>query len=216
MTITSADKRTTLDALAHALRSAPQLSAVETVTAKEIDWNGINSADPFPFIELTVPSERTTDWQRVEWVTDTNGNYIGQVLERVHTLRIQITIHALAGTPEYPTADHLNLGDKLGVALAKYEKSGHDKNFATESGEDISAITLRGHEEGGESSSEGESGGSIRKYQYHDDVLVEATERLNTVDEFGPSEYIAEVLTPSDGDFVGTADDGVEATAPYD
>lgn len=191
---------------------ATQLGSVQTYLTKETDWSGIHAAEPFPLVELTVVSESKSDYARTDTVEDNAGNTIGEIYERVTTLRIQIAIHTLAGSDH----DHKTLGDELDLALAQYVEDGYGALLPDGDGGGMADISVESVEDGRETSSTGESGGSMRLYTWFQDVVCDVTQRLDTNAEYGPLPYVTDIDYPADGDYGGIGDGSVEATPPYD
>lgn len=213
MVTDSANKRETLDAIARGLEEAPQLSEIGTYATTEMDWEGANNRSAFPVLELVIVSESDSGWTMTETVYDENNDPVGVIYERSRTLRIQISIHVLSGTARFPTGDHVSLGDDLDRALGAYLVDGYNKLFPDADGNGIDAIELRALEEG--HSESGEVGG-VKKYMWVQDAIVDATERIDTLEEWGPLPRVETFIAPGSEDFQGTGDGGVEAVAPHE
>lgn len=204
-----------LEALERGLRDTPHLTDIESWITKEVDWRGEHANLAFPLCEIQPVSRipLSDGKQFVRFIEDSNGNEVGEIYELARRLRVQVTIFTIGDSED----NHMDLGDRLELALFKYAEAGYDQPLPDPDGAGISDVEVE-PDSASQLGTSQYSGGSIFVRGWRHDVFLPYSKRVSTYEEFGELPYVTDVNTPGPDDIEDDPDveDGLESVPPYD
>lgn len=195
---------TALESVVTALKESNRLPDATSYSIYEVDSDGGQSNLRPPIVEITTNDVVRSDPHNTDLVgmaTDDAGNEIGRIYESNFEMPIQIDVW----TAEGGQYDMHEIGEAVRYALYQYDdrqrgKPLPDPDDPTRSLADIERFTIS---DGGIRNDLSMTP-ALRRWRQTGDVWFH--ERVNTAAEYGPEPYVANVITPKDGEFYG---DGV-------
>lgn len=198
------------EVLAAIRRGIEQSGRMPTNTSyreRQFDVEGVDAGVTLPAVLLTEVTttrdqNRSTDLVGVVRDTDTN-QVIGRIFEVGFEMVVQIDVYVVSGQ----TPDVSELAHRVRRALQQYDSQLRADLFPDGAGGTVGEIqhfTL----EQGQPIDDLSQTPSLRRQRLSASVMF--TDRLNEVDEYGPTELIHEVRTPRDGDYAGGLSDDYE------
>jgi len=191
-----------LEAIIRALQQSSRFSAADFIS-RSLDAEGTDSRLRTPFVVVlpvgTVRNDaHNTD--RVGFITDDQGNRIGEIYEGVFQMSVQLDIYLARGDD---TADATVLGGDLRDALYLHDSAGPAQPFPDGSGGDEDAI--RDFDVGSGERADDLSGPGIRRWRHESEIrFVSRFETTST------SEPFTTIDTPTDADLDTPDGDAVE------
>lgn len=188
-----------IEAVRRAIEDASLLSEIEAVRTQLLDASGFDSATPYPLCELTIVSQvrstrANTDYVRD--VTNDDGEVIGEILDAIWTMDLQADIFV----PAVPGYSATELGGKLQKALYRYDDEVRGDLLYDATGDPYQSIAGLLVQDG-QRQDDLSSSPSLRRWRQS--LRVDFSDRINTVDLYGPAQPIRSVSTPVPGAMVG-------------
>lgn len=194
--------QTVLDAIIRGIEQSGRLPDSTSFLTREPDPQGVDAGVTLPAVVVqevsTVRDEsRVTDL--VGYVTDDEGSEVGRIWQASYDMEVQVDIHTAAGASE--PKDLETLETQVKRALQRYDKQMRADFFPDGEGGTEGAIREFTF---GESHPENQLTASPSLMRQRMSAFVVFVDRVNEVEEFGPLPAIKDVITPRDGDFVGS------------
>lgn len=209
---------TVLESIKTAIEQSDRLPTATTYSIYQIDTDGGQSNLRPPIVELTIndtirSAPHNTDL--VGTATDSAGNHIGRIYQGEFEMPFQIDVW----TAEGGDYDPYELGSAVRYALYQYDDTQRGDSLPDPDNPSISIDEV-------EKFSIGDGGvrndlsmtPALRRWRQTGEVWFHET--INTAEEYGPSPFITDVVTPTSEDMYGDgltiefdATDSVESAA---
>lgn len=192
---------TTLESIVTAIRESGRLPDATTYSIYEIDSDGGQANLRPPIVEVTTNDVVRSSPHNTELVghaEDDQGNDIGYIYESKFEMPIQIDVW----TAEGGQYDPHEIGEAVRYALYQYDANQRGNPLPDP---DDPATTLNEVEhftvgDGGVRNDLSMTP-ALRRWRQSGEVWFHET--VNTAEEYGAEDYVANVVTPSDGNFEG-------------
>lgn len=199
---------TVVDAVAQGLKTTGRFPDTTTFLTRMADERGVDASATTPIVvanEVTTTRVDNHSENLVDYVYDETGAQIGRVWEFVFRMRLEVDIFTAAGDSRHSMSD---LASQLEHALFRYDAAARgdllpDPTAPLDSGETLGDVTevMVGD---GEPADDLTMSPSIRRRRQT--IHIRFIDRLNEVDEYGPQEYVQDVVTAGPGDYEPLAD----------
>lgn len=197
--------QTVLDAIARGVKQSGRLPESTSYLTREADPQGVDAGVPLPAVviqEVSTVRDETRSTDLVGYITDNEGSEIGRIWQATYDMEIQIDIHTAAGAG--PPKDIETLEIDVKRALQRYDSQMRADFFPDGDGGSESAIRQFTF---GESHPENRLTDTPSLMRQRMSAFVTFVDRVDEVEEFGALPTIKNVITPRDGDFVGSLSD---------
>lgn len=207
-----------LESMEKTLRADPDLPGEMSFLLHEWDSTGTEAAKEPPLIELRFLGEpqRTGNSERRK-IRDENGGVIGRLLRIPFAADIQVDVTTVAGS-RYDAAD---LSRETRISLYRHDdaRGPQKENLLGEptdgfpGGIPLAAVSKF---EVGLGTPELDTSTSSSTRRWTSTVAVEFAEEIDSVEEYGPVEYVKEVVWAKDGQMTAGDERGSASYDPYD
>lgn len=195
---------TILRSVKEAIKSSGRLPDSTTYAVFELDETGGQANVRPPIIEITTQDTVRSDSVNTDFVgysTDGNGNHVGRIYRAPFEMPIQIDVITAEGDGYDPSS----IKNAVKMALYEYEDRQEDANLPDPDGSGVLADVNQFQLMDGQPNNDLGMTPALRGRRQGATVWFE--EVIDSAVEYGESEYIGSVVTPADGDAVGS---GVE------
>lgn len=201
------------DSIVEVLSSSGKLPATTSYVTFEPDAEGAQADLLLPIVEVRTEQTIRSDpfnTDIVDVVTDQFGNEIGCLIHYRYEMDVSIRVWTAETGPHDPEP----LMNTINRVLREYDKAQMDKRLpdpVTPTQPLKGAVRIRL----GESSPDHDMTMDFACRRWEHIVEVYAFDEINTVEEYGPADYIRVVHYPADGDFIaGTGQASIEYKTP--
>jgi len=188
-----------MDGVKTAIEQSGRLPDATTYSIYEIDSDGGQSNLRPPIVEITTTDVVRSDPHNTDLVgyaTDDQGNDIGRIYQADFEMPIQIDVW----TAEGGQYDPHELGEAVRYALYQYDdqQRGDPLPDPSDPSTDLSDVEKFMMGDGGVRNDLSMTP-ALRRWRQTGEVWFHET--VNTAEEYGAQDYVANVITPSDGNF---------------
>lgn len=192
---------TTLESVVTALRESERLPDATTYSIYEVDSDGGQSNLRPPIVEITtvdVVRSNAHNTQQIGFATDNAGNHIGRIYEAEFEMPVEIDVW----TAEGGQYDPHEIGESVRYALYQYDAQQRgdplpDPDDPSTALDGVVRFTMN---DGGVRNDLSMTP-ALRRWRQTGEVWF--TETVNTAEEYGAEDYVANVVTPSGDDATG-------------
>jgi hypothetical protein len=199
---------TVLKSITTAVKESDRLPQETSYSTYELDTDGGQANVRPPVVEVTAPDVIKADRNHTDfytYATDEQGNHIGRIYKATFEMDVEIDVW----TAEGDRYDPHELGRAVRTALYRYDARQRseqlpDPDTPSQKIENVSHFWIS---DGG-MRNDLTMTPALRRWRMTADVWFQET--INTAEEYGPSGYIARVIS-GDGDVIASTD-GSETT----
>lgn len=169
-----------IDALIRSVKQSGYLPDDMEYLPYEADRSGADGNIKLPLVEVQPVDQidiQDFNTDRVEYITDDDGNRIGRRFHAEYRLRIQFDVYAAQGS----SYDARELGTKLWQALYRHDSAGPNQPLPAEDGSDLS-ITWSIHVEDEQPAHDLTTTPALRRWRI--DVVVRSAMEFDTTESY--------------------------------
>lgn len=194
---------TILQSLKEVIESSNRLPRSTSYATFGLDAEGGQSNVRPPIVEITTVDvirniSHNTDF--VGYATDSNGNHIGYIYWSLFEMPVQIDIWTAEGDNYYPDL----IGRECRTALYRYDDAQYGAQLPDpDSTGDLVEVDRFVLDDGGPEDDLSMTP-ALRRFRQNAEVWFH--EEINTAEEYGSENFIANVVAPGDGDMTSGTD----------
>jgi len=187
-----------LESIAVAIKDSDRLPNSTTYSVYEVDVDGGQSNLRPPIVEITTDSvirSQPHNTDLVGMATDDNGNEIGYIYRSKFTMPFQIDVW----TAEGDSFDPYEIGESVRYALYQYDDQqvGDPLKDPSDTSQPLDSVDKFMVNDGSVRNDLSMTP-ALRRWRQTGEVWFHET--VNTAEEYGAEDFIAEVKSPEDGD----------------
>lgn len=197
--------QTVLDAISRGIEQSGRLPESTSYLTREPDPQGVDAGVTLPAVviqEVSTVRDETRSTDLVGYITDNEGSEVGRIWQATYDMEIQVDVHTAASAN--PPKDIETLETSVKRALQRYDSQMRADFFPDGEGGSERAIRQFTFGESHPANRLTDSPSLMRQRM---SAFVVFVDRVDEVEEFGALPTIKNVITPRDGDFVGSLSD---------